>query len=30
LLIYTITDELVEVMAVFHTARVPAVKRRRA
>ena len=30
LLIYTVSDELVEVIAVFHTARNPVGKRRRA
>jgi toxin ParE1/3/4 len=29
LLIYTVSDELVEVIGVFHTARDPAAKRRR-
>jgi len=29
LLIYVVSDELVEVIAVFHTARDPAAKRRR-
>ena len=30
LLIYTVSDELVEVIGIFHTARDPAAKRRRA